>query len=170
MATGERTADRELLPMAEALGLGVAFWSPLAGGLLTGKYRNPAAMETSRKKEWNGFLVKDEAGARETAILDTLQKIAKERGTKVGHVALAWIRQKHDHQTLSTVTILGAKNVAQLNDNIDSLSLNLTDPELTELNEVSRISLGSPYEVIAGSQQTILGSGSGKIELKHPVA
>ncbi len=166
----ERTPDRDLLPMAEALGLGVAFWSPLAGGLLTGKYRNPAAIETSRKKEWNGFLVKDEAGARETAILDTLQKIAKERETKVGHVALAWIRQRHDHQPLSTVTILGAKNLAQLKDNIDSLSLTLTDGEIRQLDDVSQIALGSPHEVIAGSQQMIFGLSSGKIELKHPVA
>jgi len=166
----ERTPDRELLPMAEALGLGVAFWSPLAGGLLTGKYRNPSAIETSRKKEWNGFLVKDEVGDRETAIIDTLQKIAMARGTKPGHVALAWIRQKHDHDTLSTVTILGAKSVAQLQDNIDSLSLTLTAGELKELNEVSQIALGSPHEVIAGSQQMIYGLSSGQVELKHPVA
>jgi len=166
----ERTPDRELLPMAEALGLGVAFWSPLAGGLLTGKYRNAAAIETSRKKEWNGFLVKDEAGARETAILDTLEKIAKDRSTKVGHVALAWIRQKHDREPLSTVTILGAKNIAQLKDNLDSLSVTLTDAEIDQLNEVSQIALGSPHQVIAASQQMIFGLSSGQIELKHPVA
>ncbi len=166
----ERTPDRDLLPMAEALGLGVAFWSPLAGGLLTGKYRDPAAIGTSRKKEWNGFLVKDEAGARETAILDTLQRISRERGVKTGHIALAWIRQKHDRQTLSTVTILGAKTVAQLKDNIDSLAVTLTDTELEQLNEISLVSPGSPHEVIAVSQQMIFGSASGQVELKHPVA
>lgn len=159
----ERTPDRDLLPMAEALGLGVAFWSPLAGGLLTGKYRDPAALETSRKKEWNGFLVKDEAGARETAILDALEKIAENRGTKAGHVALAWIRQKHDRQPLSTVTILGAKNTAQLKDNLDSLSLTLTDAEIDQLNEISQVALGSPHEVIARSQQMIFGLSSGQV-------
>jgi diketogulonate reductase-like aldo/keto reductase len=71
---------------------------------------------------------------------------------------------------LSTVTILGAKNVAQLKDNVDSLSLTLTDTELTQLNEVSQLPLGSPHEVIAGSQHMIFGLSSGQVELKHPVA
>ncbi|HTI94588.1 MAG TPA: aldo/keto reductase [Puia sp.] len=98
-------------------------------------------------------------------MLDTLQKIAKGRGAKIGHVALAWIRQKHDHQPLSTVTILGAKNLAQLKDNIDLLSLTLTEGELEQLNEVSQVALGSPHEVIAGSQQMIFGRSSGQVEL-----
>ncbi|MBK1897613.1 aldo/keto reductase [Chryseobacterium paridis] len=165
----ERTPDRELLPMAEALGLGVAFWSPLAGGLLTGKYRNPESEENSRKKEWNGYLVRDEVSPRETAILDALEKIARDKGAKVGQVALAWLRQK-DQNSISTVTILGAKNVTQLEDNLDSLSVILTNEEIQQLNEISAISLGSPHEVINNSQPILFGASSNMVMQNHPVA
>ncbi|ASK30250.1 oxidoreductase [Chryseobacterium sp. T16E-39] len=166
----ERTPDRDLLPMAEALGLGVAFWSPLAGGLLTGKYRNPESIENSRKKEWNGYLLKDESGPRETAIIDALEKIAKEKGVQVGQVALAWLRQKHQYSSLSTITILGAKNVSQLNDNLESLSTVLTDEELEILNEISAVSLGSPHEVITNIQPVLFGTSSNQVIQNGPVA
>ncbi|RFZ90623.1 aldo/keto reductase [Mucilaginibacter conchicola] len=167
----ERSADRELLPMAEAHGLGVAFWSPVAGGSLTGKYRNQANQQNTRKQEWNGFLLKDETGERETAILDTLEQIAGDVNAKVGHVALAWLRQKHQHTSLSTVTILGAKNVQQLDDNVASLNVKLTDEQMERLNQVSQIALGSPHQMIAETQAKMLfGAASGLVELKHPVA
>ncbi|KPH10865.1 oxidoreductase [Chryseobacterium sp. ERMR1:04] len=166
----ERTPDRELLPMAEALGLGVAFWSPLAGGSLTGKYRNPESEETFRKKEWNGYLLKGEEGSRETAIIDTLVQIAEEKNVKVGQVALAWLRQKHNQSSLSTVTILGVKNLTQLDDNLESLSVILSNEQIQQLNEVSNIELGSPHEVIANSQQRIFGENSGLMIQKTPVA
>lgn len=166
----ERTPDRDLLPMAEALGLGVAFWSPLAGGLLTGKYRHPESLENSRKKEWNGYLVKDEAGPRETAILDALEKIASEKGVKASQIALAWLRQKHQYSLLSTITILGAKNTNQLNDNLESLSVTLGDDEIQLLNKISAVNLGSPHEVIANSQPVLFGASSGHVIQNHPVA
>lgn len=165
----ERTPERDLIPMAEALGLAAAFWSPLAGGLLTGKYRNPSSLATSRKKEWNGFLLKDESSARETAILNTLEEIAKEKETKVTHIALAWIRQKYQHTQLTTVSILGAKNLAQLDENLASLDVTLSDTQMQRLNEVSAIALGSPHDVISNTQHMISGASSGKVELKHPV-
>jgi aryl-alcohol dehydrogenase-like predicted oxidoreductase len=167
----ERTADRELLPMAEAHGLGVAFWSPLAGGLLTGKYRDAASLETSRKKEWNGYLLKDESSSHETAILNKLEQIAGETGSKMAHVALAWLRQKHQHSSLSTVSILGAKNIEQLDDNLASLAVTLTDEQIEQLNQVSEIQLGTPHQTIADTQARMtFGAASGKIQLKHPVA
>lgn len=165
----ERTADRELLPMAEALGLGVAFWSPLAGGTLTGKYRNKEVDPNSRRALAGGLLVKDEKGERETAIIDLLETYAKETGTNIIDVALAWIRQKHDQSTLSTVTIIGPRNLKQLNDNLASLDLTLTIDQIQSLNEVSKISLGSPHEIIAESQSNLFGRGTGLIEIKHPV-
>jgi aryl-alcohol dehydrogenase-like predicted oxidoreductase len=162
----ERTADRELLPMAEALGLGVAFWSPLAGGTLTGKYRAIEKDPNSRKEAW-GTLVKDEDGERETAIIDALEKIAKEKEAKILHVALAWIRQKNDYSQLSTVTILGPRNINQLEDNLASLEVILSNEEIALLNELSNIKLGSPHEIIAGSQERIFGAGSNLISMKQ---
>jgi aryl-alcohol dehydrogenase-like predicted oxidoreductase len=164
----ERTADRDLLPMAEALGLGVAFWSPLAGGTLTGKYRKETE-PGSRKALAGGFLVKDSKNERETRILDLLETIAHEAGHKVIDVALAWIRQKYDEGSLSTVTVIGPRNLQQLEDNLSSLELTLTTPQISQLNEASQIELGSPHEVIAASQAMLFGRGSGAIEIKYPV-
>ena len=165
----ERTADRELLPMAEALGLGVAFWSPLAGGTLTGKYRGKDTDPNSRLVLGGGLLVKDEKGERETVILDLVELIAKETGRKSIDVALAWLRQKHDESTMSTVTIIGPRNVKQLEDNLATLDLNLTSDQIKRLNEVSETDLGSPHEIIAASQGNLFGRGTGLIEIKHPV-
>jgi len=166
----ERTADRELLPMAEALGLGVAFWSPLAGGTLTGKYRSKEVDPNSRLALAGGLLVKDEKGERETAIIDLVESIAKETGRNTIDVALAWIRQKYDESTLSTVSIIGPRNLKQLEDNLASLTLTLTRDQIKSLNEISQISLGSPHEIIAASQNNLFGRGTGLIEIKHPVA
>jgi len=155
--------------MAEALGLGVAFWSPLAGGTLTGKYRHKETDPNSRRALAGGLLVKDEKGDRETAIIDLLENIARETGTKVIDVALAWLRQKYDQSNLSTVTIIGPRTVKQLDDNLSSLELTLSLDQIDQLNEVSKISLGSPHEIIDASQPNLMGRGTGKIEIKHPV-
>ncbi|MCF0056296.1 aldo/keto reductase [Dyadobacter sp. CY356] len=166
----ERTADRELLPMAEALGLGVAFWSPLAGGTLTGKYRLAQNDKNNRQEAWKGNLVKAETGNRETEILDTLEVLAKEYNVKILDIALAWIRQKHDKSTLSTVTIIGPRTKEQLNDNLASLALTLSQEHIQRLNDISAIDLGSPHEIISQSSASLFGAGSGFIELNHPVA
>jgi aryl-alcohol dehydrogenase-like predicted oxidoreductase len=165
----ERTAERELLPMAEALGLGVAFWSPLAGGTLTGKYRQGDIDPKSRKALAPGVLLKDESGAREKGIIDQLELIASQEGKNVIDVALAWTRQKYDHTNLSTVTIIGPRNLDQLNANLRSLDLVLTREQLDRLNEVSQISFGSPHEIISASQQKSFGYSSNLIESKYPV-
>lgn len=162
----ERTADRELLPMAEAHGLGVAFWSPLGGGALTGKYRSTEKDPNSRKEAW-GVLVKDDSGQKEAAILDLLEKIAREKEVKMLHIALAWIRQKNDYSQLSTVTIIGPRSINQLEDNLASLDVILSNEEISQLNELSAIKLGSPHEIITGSREKIFGAGSGLIDMKQ---
>jgi len=166
----ERSADRELLPMAEALGLGVAFWSPLAGGTLTGKYRQQENHQGSRKEAWGGNLVKDESSERETAVLDLLKQLAEYHDAKVLDIALAWLRQKDCRNSLSTVTILGPRTLEQLESNLNSLQVNLTEEQIMQLNSFSAIALGSPHEMINRSQPGIFGFGSGKIEQKLPVA
>ncbi|MBP1223836.1 aldo/keto reductase [Flavobacterium sp. 1355] len=165
----ERTADRELLPMAEALGLGVAFWSPLAGGTLTGKYRAPIQDSNSRQQAWGGALLKGETSDRETKIIDTLEEIAKENDAKILEISLAWLRQKNDKNALSAITILGPRNEQQLLDNLSSLNVTLSDEQINRLNEASKIVLGSPYEIIESSQNSIFGAGSDLVETKHTV-
>jgi aryl-alcohol dehydrogenase-like predicted oxidoreductase len=86
----ERTPDRELVPMARAHGLGMVAWSPLGGGLLTGKYRRG---EEGRATTWK-TLIHAENSAQKTAILDALEAVAKETGSNSGQVAIAWIGAK----------------------------------------------------------------------------
>lgn len=164
----ERSADRELLPMAEALGLGVAFWSPLAGGTLTGKYRQHVE-DTNTRLTKTGVVIRKEDSEKQTLVLDTVSKIADELGVSMLDVSLAWIRQKHDHSYLSTVTILGPRTVSQLKDNLGSLNVTLSAAQLAALNEVSAIKLGYPYDVISGAQKRIFGANNEQVVLKHPV-
>lgn len=166
----ERNPDKELLPMAEALGLGVAFWSPLAGGTLTGKYRTAGKDESSRLASWKGHLVRQEEGQRESAILDALERIATETGTTMLEVALAWVRQKHDQSVLATTTVIGPRTASQLDDNLSSLKVTLSEEQLNQLNELSAIPLGYPHEIITTTQQQIFGAASGNLILKRPVA
>lgn len=164
----ERSADRELLPMAESLGLGAAFWSPLAGGTLTGKYREEKIDPESRRSLGGGALVKDVRDERESQILDLLATIAEEVDARIIDVSLAWNRQRFDQSSLSTVTIIGPRNSRQLNDNLNSLGICLTNKQISQLNEASKIALGSPHEVIAASQGLLFGNGSGMVQQKHP--
>ncbi|QOG01304.1 aldo/keto reductase [Flavobacterium sp. MDT1-60] len=165
----ERGADRELLPMAESLGLGAAFWSPLAGGTLTGKYRSNLQNEPSRQQAWGGALLKGENGNRETEILNALENIANEKEVKILDIALAWLRQKHDNSGLSTVTILGPRNEQQLVDNLNSLNITLSEQEIELLNKLSTIDLGYPHSMISESQKSIFGESTGLVEVKHKV-
>jgi len=84
-------------------------------------------------------------------------------------VARAWIRQKYDASNLSTVTIIGPRNLQQLEDNLASLDLTLTGEQLERLNKASKVSLGSPHEIIDESKNNLFGRGTWKIGIKWPV-
>src|SRR3954468_1954609 len=112
----ERTSDRELLPMAEALGLAMTAWSPLGGGLLSGKYRRG---EAGRLTAW-GNLIHAERGPRETAIVDAVEAVAGEAGATPAQVAVAWVRAK------GLFPILGPRTPAQLEDTLGALAITLS--------------------------------------------
>lgn len=164
----ERTADRDLMPMMEALGLGGALWSPLGGGFLTGKYRNQN--ETSRLQNL-GMLVHSEKSARETAILDTVLAIAAEHQVPPAHVAIAWILHQDAASSTALVPILGPRTLAQLDSTLGALKLTLSAGQIARLDEVSAVEPGTPHRQISESQLAIAG---GKPELTggriHPVA
>lgn len=155
----ERTADRELLPMAEALGLGAALWSPLGGGFLTGKYRSS---DEGRLNMRLGVLVHTEKTQRETAILDTVLAVAKEIGASPTEVAIAWLLHKAAKSTTSLIPILGPRMRAQLDGTLGALDVTLSQDQITRLDAASVIPLGTPHEQINGSAATIAG---GKPEL-----
>ena len=150
----ERTADRELLPMAEALGLGVALWSPLGGGFLTGKYRQS---DDGRINSILARLVHTEKTARESAILDAVMAVAKDAGASPTEVAIAWMLHKARESTTALIPILGPRTPAQLAGTLSALNLTLAENQLARLDETSRIPLGTPHEQIEGSKAAIAG-------------
>jgi aryl-alcohol dehydrogenase-like predicted oxidoreductase len=146
----ERTSDRELLPMAEGLGLGTVAWSPLGGGLLTGKYRRG---ETGRATDLKK-LIHYENTTQKSAIIDALHAVATETGANPGQVALAWISAK------GIIPILGPSSRAQLDDNLGATSIGLTVDQIRRLNEVSAVSPGFPHQMMAekDTRQSIAGA------------
>ncbi len=132
--------ERELLPMAAAYGLATVAWSPLGGGVLTGKYRKG---ETGRQTGMGGRLFHAEDTAQKTATLDTLEAIAVETGSNPGRVAIAWVGAK------GAIPIIGPRTRAQLDDNLKAAGLGLTDDQVRRLDEVSAVSLGFPHELLA---------------------
>jgi aryl-alcohol dehydrogenase-like predicted oxidoreductase len=159
----ERTPDRELLPMAEALGLGVALWSPLGGGLLTGKYRRG---ETGRLDRMT-VLVQNETTPQRTEILDTVIAIAKELGVTPAEVSIAWLLRRARRSSTAIIPMLGANTRAQLDTNLGAVAVQLSDDQVQLLDRVSAIPLGFPYEVLAPAAFGTRIAG-GKTELIGP--
>jgi aryl-alcohol dehydrogenase-like predicted oxidoreductase len=158
----ERTADRELLPMAEALGLGVALWSPLGGGFLTGKYRQSDA---GRINSVLARLVHTEKTARESAILDAVMAVAQDAGASPTEVAIAWLLDRARESTTALIPILGPRTPAQLAGTLSALNLTLAANQITRLDETSRIPLGTPHEQIDGSKAALAGGAPEAVQM-----
>ncbi len=150
----ERSADRELLPMAEALGLGITAWSPLGGGFLTGKYRTAGDDNRAAKL---GMLVHAETSARETAILDTLLAIAQEQGATPTHIAIAWLRYKAARSSTGLIPILGSRTREQLDGTLGALQVALADEQAMRLDAASAIALGVPHVQVAETFERLNG-------------
>ncbi|WP_218894794.1 aldo/keto reductase [Mycolicibacterium vinylchloridicum] len=159
----ERTGDREVLPMAEALGIGAALWSPLGGGLLTGKYRNG---EEGRKTAWNR-LVHNEDGARKSATLDAVLATADERGVRPAQLAVAWLLERARRSPTGVVPVIGPRSVRQLEDYLAALDIEIDVSTYDRLDEVSRVDLGEPYGKLAENDAP-LGGDAARIHF-HPV-
>ena len=137
----ERSAEYELIPAAADQGLGTLVWSPLAGGLLSGKYRRGEdAPEGSRRfAGWSEPPVYDEGKLYET--VETLVEIGEGHGVSAAQVALAWLLTR---PTISSV-VVGARTDEQLADNLQAAELRLSPDELTAIEQVSRPNLLYPY-------------------------
>jgi len=128
-----RDIEREVLPLAADQNLAVMPWSPLAGGFLSGKYtRNTEKAGGSRRDTFDFPPINKE---KTYDIIDVAAEIGKQNDVSVAAVALAWVRQ----QAGITSTIIGAKNVDQLNDNIKSTGLVLSAEDLKKIDEVSAL-------------------------------
>ncbi|MEL4014225.1 aldo/keto reductase [Dryocola clanedunensis] len=128
-----RDLERELVPMLQSEGVGLMVWSPLAGGLLSGKYdRDGKAEEGSRRIEFDFPPVNKD---RAFDCVDVMREIAGGKGVSVAQVALAWLL----HQQVVSSVIIGAKRVDQLNDNIAATDIRFTEEELKRLDAVSEL-------------------------------
>ncbi len=150
----ERTTEQELLPAGHALGLGVVAWSPLGGGMLTGKYREG---EKGRREGFGGRVFQAENSAQRTAILDTLIAVAKDAGVTPGEIAIAWVAAK------GSLPFIGPRTLAQLEGNLGATKVTLSPEQIARLDEASAIPPVFPYTVLndPGTRQGFTG---GKLE------
>ncbi len=128
-----RDLEREIVPLLNDQKMGLLVWSPLAGGLLSGKYnRNGEGAEGARRANFDFPPVNKD---RAFDILDVLEPMAKEKGASVAQLALAWLL----HQPVVTSVIIGANKPEQLDDNLKSVSVSFTAEELQQLDELSKL-------------------------------
>ena len=143
-----RSTEWELLPLCRQEGLGVLPWSPLAGGWLTGKYRKdqppPPDSRAGRQDRWDD---QPEQRASELTwqVIETLIAIGQARGKTPAQVALNWLLQ----QPGVTSPIIGARTLAQLEDNLGSTGWTLNPEEIARLDAASAVPLPYPYSFIA---------------------
>lgn len=139
----ERTVEFELLPAGEALGLGVVGWSPLGGGMLTGKYRKG---ERGRAEGFGGKVFQAENSSQRTAILDTAIAIGNEAGVTPAEVAIAWVGAK------GPFPIIGPRSVEQLQANLAATKLTLSDDMIARLDAASAPALIFPHTMLSAPE------------------
>lgn len=165
----ERTGERDLMPMAQELGLGTVLWSPLAGGVLTGKYSrqdltaSPSGESDSDSARKNFNLALGGVTERNLAIVDVVKEIADELGRAPAQVGLAWTLQNPG----VTAPIIGARTAEQLRENLGSLEVDLTSAQLARLDEVSAIDLGFPHAMLASDHIRVQTRGDLKIQARR---
>jgi aryl-alcohol dehydrogenase-like predicted oxidoreductase len=128
-----RDLERELIPLVMDQKVGLMVWSPLAGGLLSGKYnRNEEKKEGGRRVNFDFPPVNKE---RAFDIVDVLRPMAEAKGASVAQLALAWLLK----QPAITTVIIGANKMEQLDDNLKSIDIDFTTEEMDKINEVSKL-------------------------------
>ncbi|MFO0725157.1 MAG: aldo/keto reductase [Myxococcota bacterium] len=143
----ERSIERELVPTCRRFGLGILPWSPLAGGILSGKYDRENRPQGARLTKWEDRW-KRQNTERTWRIIDAVKAIATETHSSAATVSLAWLLAK----PWVTSVIFGARTVAQLEDNVKATELNLSAEQVKRLDEASAYELGYPYDFIERTQ------------------
>ncbi len=135
----KRDIERELLPMAEAFGMSVATWSPLAGGVLSGKFTRPGGAGTGTRVAPESLSARDHTAAR------AVQNVADELGVTASQVAIAWTRAT----SRAVHPIIGASNVQQLRDNLGATDVALPEEAIQRLASAVEFEVGFPVDFIA---------------------
>lgn len=137
----QRTVEGELVPMAEELGLGITPWGPLRGGALSGKYKRA---DKGKHEAGRGARVTSYLDDKTFDLLDLMEKIANELGTTVSRVALAWVQGR----TAVASTIIGARTMEQLEENVGALEVRLTAGHVETLDKATKPSLPFPTDML----------------------
>jgi aryl-alcohol dehydrogenase-like predicted oxidoreductase len=134
----ERTVERELIPMAKALNLGVTAWSPLAGGVLTGKYHGHGSSEPGRMSAGmnKDFMPEQQRADR---VVAAVKAVSDETGRSMAQVALAWLR----YRAVPVIPIIGARKLSQVQDNLAIFDLTLSADQLNTLTRPAGLNSGS---------------------------
>ena len=148
-----RDIERELLPMAETFGMTVAAWSPLAHGVLSGKFTRPGAQGESR-------LASESLGVRERTTARAVQEVADEVGATPAQVAIAWTRAR----SRAVHPILGASTAEQLEDNLGALDVTLPEDALRHLESAVEFSEGFPGDFISDTSPWVFGEVSVRLD------
>ncbi|WP_285626088.1 aldo/keto reductase [Actinoallomurus iriomotensis] len=144
----KRDIERELLPMAESLGLGVTAWSPLAGGVLSGKYTRPDGPTAG------GRLAAESVAAHDHAVARVVQEVADDLGATASQVAIAWTMSR----SRAIRPIIGARHLDQLRDNLAAIDLTLPPESITRLEQATDFTLGFPSDFITQTTSWVFGS------------
>ena len=148
-----RDAERDLIPAAEALGMSVAGWSPLGGGVLSGKFTGPGAT-TDRTR-----LPAESISARDHAVTRVAQGVAEEVGATASQVALAWAMTRSD----AVHPILGVRRLDQLLDNLGALGVSLDPEAVARLESATGFDVGFPNDFIRDMQTFVYGEIAARV-------
>jgi aryl-alcohol dehydrogenase-like predicted oxidoreductase len=136
-----RDAEREIVPLLLDQNVGMLIWSPLSGGLLTGKYKRNGQKEEGRL---NTFPFPPFHEERAYDVLDVLKPMAEQKNVSIAQLALAWLL----HQPVVTSAIIGATKLHQLEDNLKAVEVVFTNDELAQLDNVSKLPIEYPRNVL----------------------
>jgi aryl-alcohol dehydrogenase-like predicted oxidoreductase len=149
----QRDAERELLPMAASATMSVAAWSPLAGGILSGKFTHGDAPPAASR------VAADTISERDLAVARTVQDVADDLGVTPSQVAIAWTRARNP----TVHPIVGARRLDQLVDNLGAVDCHLDPQSLQLLDDASAISLGFPHDFIRETVGLVYGAAAERV-------
>lgn len=147
----QRSIEREHLPLATAHDIGITAWSPLAGGILSGKYTNPAGAADGNTARRLDSMQLQPLDARNRKIADAVDAVATEMDARPSQVALAWIMSR------GIIPIVGATRPAQIQENLAACALTLSENSLATLDEASAFDKGHPYSMLDWDLPMTLG-------------
>jgi len=154
----QRDIESELLPMAEAYGLTIAAWSPLAGGILSGKFSRPGGVDARTR------IAQDSLTEHDHAVALAVQEVANQTGASPSQVAIAWTMAR----SRAVHPILGARQLDQLVDNLGAIDVPLSAEQVEQLERATGFAPGFPSQFIADTTPWVLGASDAEVDGRLP--